>query len=167
VVGAANALPEDPALAAFADRFLARVFVDPVPDARLEELLETGWRAGRPDVLESLSGAALSGSVPSGSGVSDSGVSGSGNSGSGNSGSVGPGAAGGLLGAVDRLAATARDCDLSAVQPSIGVAVRRMRGAGIALSDRRAIRSSGWWPRPPRWTVGPPRRSPICGCCRW
>ena len=42
-VGACNALPDDPALAAFADRFLVRVFVEPVPDARLEELLETGW----------------------------------------------------------------------------------------------------------------------------
>ncbi|WP_433132842.1 AAA family ATPase [Micromonospora sp. CA-240977] len=45
-VGAANSLPDDPALAAFADRFLARVFVTPVPDARLDELLEVGWRAG-------------------------------------------------------------------------------------------------------------------------
>lgn len=33
-VGAANHLPDDPALAAFADRFLARVFVEPVADAR-------------------------------------------------------------------------------------------------------------------------------------
>ncbi|MEH1166935.1 AAA family ATPase [Micromonospora sp. CPCC 205539] len=45
-VGAANSLPDDPALAAFADRFLARVFVSPVPDARLDELLEVGWSAG-------------------------------------------------------------------------------------------------------------------------
>ncbi|WP_216842704.1 AAA family ATPase [Arthrobacter sp. NEB 688] len=43
-VGACNVLPEDPSLAAFADRFLAHVFVDPVPDARLEELLELGWQ---------------------------------------------------------------------------------------------------------------------------
>jgi MoxR-like ATPase len=42
-VGASNALPEDPALAAFADRFLLRVFVEALPDARLEELLEGGW----------------------------------------------------------------------------------------------------------------------------
>ncbi|MFP2900849.1 AAA family ATPase, partial [Corallococcus sp. 4LFB] len=41
-VGASNALPEDDALAAFADRFLARIFVEPVPDPRLEELLEGG-----------------------------------------------------------------------------------------------------------------------------
>jgi MoxR-like ATPase len=47
-VGASNALPEDEALAAFADRFLARTFVEPVPDPRLEELLAGGaslWSA--------------------------------------------------------------------------------------------------------------------------
>ncbi|NTX34831.1 AAA family ATPase [Myxococcus sp. CA033] len=41
-VGAANALPEDESLAAFADRFLARIFVEPVPDPRLEDLLAGG-----------------------------------------------------------------------------------------------------------------------------
>ncbi|HEX8825375.1 MAG TPA: AAA family ATPase, partial [Archangium sp.] len=47
-VGASNALPEDEALAAFADRFLARTFVEPVPDPRLEDLLAGGaslWRS--------------------------------------------------------------------------------------------------------------------------
>jgi MoxR-like ATPase len=46
-VGASNALPTDPALAAFADRFLARVHVQPVADGSLEDLLEQGW-TGRP-----------------------------------------------------------------------------------------------------------------------
>jgi MoxR-like ATPase len=41
-VGASNALPDDESLAAFADRFLLRVFVEPVPDAQLEGLLEGG-----------------------------------------------------------------------------------------------------------------------------
>ncbi|HEX8441254.1 AAA family ATPase [Archangium sp.] len=47
-VGASNALPEDESLAAFADRFLARTFVESVPDPRLEDLLAGGaslWRA--------------------------------------------------------------------------------------------------------------------------
>src|SRR5262252_1862282 len=35
-VGATNALPEDESLAAFADRFLARIFLDAIPDPRLE-----------------------------------------------------------------------------------------------------------------------------------
>ncbi len=42
-VGASNALPQEETLAAFADRFLVRAFVDPIPDPRLEELLEGGW----------------------------------------------------------------------------------------------------------------------------
>lgn len=42
-VGASNSLPEDSALAAFADRFLVRCFVDPIPDPMLEQLLEQGW----------------------------------------------------------------------------------------------------------------------------
>ncbi|MDY7230039.1 AAA family ATPase [Hyalangium rubrum] len=46
-VGASNGLPEEESLAAFADRFLARIFVESVPDPRLEELLAGGaslWR---------------------------------------------------------------------------------------------------------------------------
>jgi MoxR-like ATPase len=100
-VGAANTLPDNPALAAFADRFLARVFIDPIPDTRLEELLEVGWRSDRPS----------------------------------------PSVGGSLLPAVDRLAAAARACDLSAARPAISVAVRRLRAAGVTLSDRRIVRS--------------------------
>ncbi|MEV4825161.1 AAA family ATPase [Micromonospora sp. NPDC049274] len=100
-VGAANSLPDDPALAAFADRFLARVFVTPVVDARLDELLEVGWGAGsRP-------------SDPVGS----------------------------LLPAVDRLSRAARDSDLTGVRGPLAAALRRMRQAGVPLSDRRAVRS--------------------------
>ncbi|PWK74828.1 MoxR-like ATPase [Streptomyces sp. CG 926] len=103
-VGAANHLPDDPALAAFADRFLARVFVEPVADARLEELLEAGRR--RPTAA-----------------------------------TAGPGGPGGLLAAVDRLAAGARACDLDEVTPLLGTALRRLRAAGVPVSDRRAVRS--------------------------
>jgi MoxR-like ATPase len=42
-VGAANALPEDDALHAFADRFLLHAFIEPVPDHELENMLTTGW----------------------------------------------------------------------------------------------------------------------------
>ncbi len=47
-VGASNALPDDPMLSAFADRFLLRIFVDPIPDAQLEELLDSGWTLEAP-----------------------------------------------------------------------------------------------------------------------
>jgi MoxR-like ATPase len=45
-VGAANRLPEDEQLAAFADRFLVRAFVEPIADSGLEELLSAGWALG-------------------------------------------------------------------------------------------------------------------------
>lgn len=46
-VGASNRLPESEPLAAFGDRFLVRVFTDPISDSRLEDLLEGGWSADR------------------------------------------------------------------------------------------------------------------------
>ena len=46
-VGAANHLPDDETLAAFADRFLLRCFVAPVGDSQLEDLLEGGWQVDR------------------------------------------------------------------------------------------------------------------------
>jgi MoxR-like ATPase len=42
-VGASNQLPQDPALAAFSDRFLLRLFLEPIADPYLETLLESGW----------------------------------------------------------------------------------------------------------------------------
>ena len=45
-VGASNALPDDEQLAAFADRFLVRTFVEPIADTGLEELLSAGWALG-------------------------------------------------------------------------------------------------------------------------
>jgi len=47
-VGASNSLPSETSLAAFADRFLLRVFVEPIEDAQLEDLLEQGWAAEQP-----------------------------------------------------------------------------------------------------------------------
>ncbi|WP_329611799.1 AAA family ATPase [Kitasatospora herbaricolor] len=114
-VGAANHLPDDPALAAFADRFLARVFVEPVADARLEELLEEGRR---PAPAQACPDSPDSPDSPGG-----------------------PGGPAGLLAAVDRLAAAARTCDLDEVTPLVAAALRRLRGAGVPVSDRRAVRS--------------------------
>ena len=99
-VGASNSLPEDESLAAFADRFLIRVFVDPIPDPRLEELLEGGWSLAQGETGGSLS-----------------------------------------LEDVDALAARARAADLSGIRPHLAHAIRLLRGAGIQLSDRRAVKS--------------------------
>lgn len=98
-VGASNALPTEPALAAFADRFLLRAFVEPIADGQLELLLESGWN------LQSEAAQRL-----------------------------------GSLAEIDALAAAARAVDLSTVRPLIATAVRQLREAGIALSDRRIVK---------------------------
>ncbi len=105
-VGASNALPEDESLLAFSDRFLVRIFIDTVPDPRLEELLEAGWNLDH-------------------EGPSD------------------PGFRSATLADLDALAETARRSDLSRVRPHLAHAIRLLRGAGIVLSDRRAVRTQG------------------------
>ncbi|MCE9575569.1 MAG: AAA family ATPase, partial [Deltaproteobacteria bacterium] len=98
-VGAANQLPDDESLAAFADRFLLRAFVAPVGDAQLEELLEGGWQ------VEHEGGAHQA-----------------------------------QLADIDRLATAARAATLVAIRPALAEAIRALRGAGIALSDRRVVK---------------------------
>ncbi|MFE8603170.1 AAA family ATPase [Archangium violaceum] len=99
-VGASNALPEDEALAAFADRFLARTFVAPVPDPRLEDLLAGGASLWNAEEARTAS-----------------------------------------LEALDVLARAAREADLGPVRPHLAHALRTLRGAGIALSDRRMVKA--------------------------
>ncbi len=99
-VGAANDLPEDETLAAFADRFLVRVFVDPIADPRLEELMEGGWTLGQADAMDHAAS------------MMD----------------------------VDRLATAARMSDLGAVRPHLAHAIRQLRAAGVALTDRRIVK---------------------------
>ncbi|MFD3835583.1 AAA family ATPase [Streptomyces sp. NPDC058642] len=48
LVGAANSLPQDPSLLAFADRFLLRLTIPPVAGNRLDELLAKGSARGTP-----------------------------------------------------------------------------------------------------------------------
>jgi len=58
-VAASNHLPEDESLAAFADRFLVRYFVEPVPDSQLESLLIQGWKSDHAAPKPSLNMAQL------------------------------------------------------------------------------------------------------------
>ena len=99
-VGASNTLPEDSALAAFADRFLVRCFVDPIPDPMLEQLLESGWSLNQSPELTTAS-----------------------------------------LNDIEVLTVAARKADMSGVRPHIAQAIRILRGAGITLTDRRAVRA--------------------------
>lgn len=99
-IGASNSLPDSESLAAFADRFLVRCFVQPVGDSLLEELLAGGRQLDTPEATEA-----------------------------------------GSLGELDAYASRARSVDLSEVQPLLAQAIRRLRGEGIGLSDRRCVRS--------------------------
>ena len=99
-VGASNSLPEDAALAAFADRFLVRCFVDPIPDPMLEHLLESGWSLNQSPGLVT-------------AGLND----------------------------IEVLTVAARKADMSGVRQRLAQALRTLRGAGISLTDRRAVRA--------------------------
>ncbi|MBS1795961.1 MAG: AAA family ATPase [Acidobacteria bacterium] len=98
-VGASNALPHDDALAAFADRFLVRLFVEPIADPLLENLLEGGWDLAKKDFSHAAE-----------------------------------------MGDFDHLAELVGAVDLAAVRPRIAQAVRILRGIGVNISDRRAVR---------------------------
>jgi MoxR-like ATPase len=98
-VGASNALPHDEQLAAFADRFLLRIFLEPVADPALEKLLEGGWGISAQSEGRRATMAQL-----------------------------------------DQLGNAARAADLAQVRPLLAQAVRKLRGVGIALSDRRAVK---------------------------
>ncbi|MWP62960.1 AAA family ATPase [Gilliamella sp. Pas-s25] len=54
-IGASNSLPEDEGLAAFADRFLLHLFIDPVADNFIEDMLAGGWQAEYAEINLSLS----------------------------------------------------------------------------------------------------------------
>ncbi|NVM92446.1 AAA family ATPase [Variovorax sp. SG517] len=99
-VGAANALPDDEGLAAFGDRFLLHVFIEPLPDHQLEAMLSGGWQSDHAPV-----------------------------------------AAGSALADLDVLCRQLRQVDLGGVQPALANAIRKLRQAGVQLSDRRIVKS--------------------------
>lgn len=99
-VGAANALPDDESLAAFADRFLLHLFIEPVPDNQLEALLAGGWQSERL-----------------------------------------PAAHGADLAQLDALCAAVPTVDMDAARGALAEAIRALRAAGLALSDRRIVKT--------------------------
>lgn len=98
-VGASNALPDDESLAAFADRFLLHLFVEPVPDHQLEALLAGGWQAER---------MALSHQAE----LSD----------------------------IDELSRRVPAVAMERARGLLAEAIRKLRGAGLSLSDRRIVK---------------------------
>lgn len=99
-VGASNRLPEEEALRALFDRFLARVRCDNVPEARLTEVLDAGWRLARPE-------AAPPTLHPD---------------------------------EVRELQAIVPQVDMSAARQDYLDLIGKLRRAGIAVSDRRAVK---------------------------
>jgi MoxR-like ATPase len=102
-VGASNALPEDPSLAAFADRFLLRCFVSRTMDPMLEDLLEAGWGVSKKETEEAAGDQGLE--------------------------------------AVAALSAQLSEVELGGIRQPLSAMFRKLRGAGIVLSDRRMVRS--------------------------
>jgi len=99
-VGATNALPEDESLAAFADRFLLHLFVDSVPDHRLEALLSGGWQADRAKLQHVAAMADL-----------------------------------------DLLSGAVAEVAMEDAQRGLAAAIRKLRGTGLELSDRRIVKT--------------------------
>ncbi len=99
-VAAANGLPEEESLAAFADRFLLHAFVEPVPDDQLETLLKGGWQSD-----------------------------------------FAPTEDGGALAQLDLLSQHLPQVKMDTVRPALADAVRQLRAAGLALSDRRIVKA--------------------------
>lgn len=111
LIGASNALPDDPVLRAFADRFLLRAQVAQVEPDRLNYLLDLGWRAEQNRVREAGGGGEKA--LPYLDAKQDE------------------------LKALQRAVA---QVDLKAARPAYADAIRELRGAGVELSDRRVVR---------------------------
>ncbi|HLX10926.1 MAG TPA: AAA family ATPase [Thermoanaerobaculia bacterium] len=116
LVGASNSLPDDPAVHAFADRFVLRLQVDRVPDERLDELIGQGWELE----LERIESTVLAG------------------------GGTG-GAAPRLLAPLevaDLVALHGRvgEVQIDDIQPIYATVVRELRAEGIEISDRRVVK---------------------------
>jgi MoxR-like ATPase len=92
------------------------VFVEPIPDALLEDLL----RAGVGTAAQHLDPE--SGREPATDPTAD-----------------GPASREGLA-ALDRLAGAARQVDLVGLREPVATAIRRVRAAGLVITDRRAVR---------------------------
>jgi MoxR-like ATPase len=113
VIGASNRLPEDDALAALFDRFLLRVRCDNVADDRLAEVLEAGWKLdGSLRGETPRDGAAGEPERPFALSIED----------------------------IRRLQRQLGQIDVTTVRPQYVELVRKLRKAGIPVSDRRAVK---------------------------
>ncbi len=115
-VGASNRLPSDSMLAAFADRFLLTLFLEPVADDSIEALLEGGWAMD--DGALARPGSSADDGLPSGAQSAQL-----------------------SLDDLDRLILASLDVDMEAIRPQFAHLVRKLRLAGVKLSDRRIVKA--------------------------
>jgi MoxR-like ATPase len=111
LVGASNALPDDPWLQAFADRFVLRLQLELVPDERLEELLNQGWQLEL-QRIETVRAPEQGTRVLPGIKIED----------------------------LQDLHSRLVEVDLRRIQPVYADVVRELRAEGIDLSDRRVVK---------------------------
>jgi MoxR-like ATPase len=110
LLGASNALPDDPGLVAFADRFTVRVQVDPVPDDKTEDLIDRGWEleCGR---IEAAAQARAARPMPNLKAEE-----------------------------LALLHGALREVSVGTIQPVYAGVVREMRAEGLEISDRRVVK---------------------------
>jgi MoxR-like ATPase len=113
LLGATNEVPDDPVLAAFADRFLLRCRLDYVADDELENLLRIGWAGERERIERPRSGV---GEVPRSRAVFS-------------------------LPDIAVLQQTLAAIDLAPVLSTYASIVRDLREQGALFSDRRAVKA--------------------------
>jgi MoxR-like ATPase len=117
VIGAANDLPDDPVLDAFADRFLLRIELHPVAGSMLPDLISVGWereqdslRAPRASVLQAGAGA--------------------------------PAREDAIMNVADlaELSARVAEVEIKDVQAEYEAVIRQLLSDRVTLSDRRVVR---------------------------
>jgi MoxR-like ATPase len=114
MIGASNAVPEDPWLRAFADRFILRLELESVEDEQIDDLLQQGWGLER-DRIEAAVKAAQgqeTGQEIAGVNVQD----------------------------VVALHGRLLEVDLSGIRPVYGQLIRELKAEGVELSDRRVVK---------------------------
>lgn len=131
LLGSSNEIPDDPALAAFSDRFLLRMRLDYVPDDDVEELLAKGWSAERR--LMALDAAAADDEDCDE--AADPAVRGAG------AGQPARTRVGFPLAQVHRLQRAVADVEMAEVREQLGRVVRALRADGVDFSDRRTVKA--------------------------
>ena len=111
LVGASNELPTDSTLRAFSDRFVLRAELAPVPDARLDELLDKGWLIELERMERERRAVRGARALPT---LAEA--------------------------AIRRLHERLAEVAVDAVRPLYGQILRELRAEGVALSDRRMVK---------------------------